>query len=78
MGPAPPIHPQVIPPPPPTVFYLSNTDKIRLLAVLQTERQYFTTLALDPTASEAVRDFYGAKVKLLNDSISSLLTFLNQ
>jgi len=67
----------VIPPPPPTVFYLSNTDKIRLLAVLQTERDFFWS-CYDRAKKKVSQDIYFAKLTQIQEQITSLLTYLNQ
>jgi len=63
-------------PPPPLVFNLTHTDRIHLVSVLQTERQYFTALYQDPSLDEVWREFYVAKIKLLNDRITELLNTL--
>jgi len=65
-------------PPPPLVFNLTHTDRIRLVAVLQTERQYLTTLYQDPSLSEGPREFYGRRIADLQARINSLLTTLTQ
>ena len=66
------------PPPPPTVFNLTNSDKIRLLACLQTERSFYQNLFFDKELSEGPREFYARHISDLQTRINSLLTFLNQ